>query len=150
MGGCSQGNRIYQLEKTAHDAAAGDGESRPLVGVEDPEDIFRRALDAELDKIVTFYRSKEGELCDETRLLLQEVEEFDGGGSAGRWYSDHVPESDNPDSDDEEDETTGLTERHLTRRKTSHQGLPDVDLTPVRERSRSLRRASTTLDDCSA
>lgn len=145
-------NRIYQLEKTAHQASTGDGESRPLVGVEDPEDIFRRALHAELDKITDFYRAKEAELNDETRQLLRDVEEFDGGGSGGRWYADQTPDSDNQeDSDDEEDdETAGLTSglaSRLSRRKSGQTLHSTGDLPATRERSRSLRRASTTLDD---
>lgn len=117
------------------------------MGVEDPEDIFQRALNAELDKIVAFYRAKENELSDETIQLLQDVEEFDGVGSTGRWYTDHAHESDiHEDSDDEDDETAGLTGSRLARSKMS-QSIHSIDQSASRERSRSLRRPSTTLDD---
>ena len=103
-------------------------------------------MNAELDKITAFYKAKEAELSNETKVVLRDVEEFDGGGS-GRWLGDHDHhhhESDNPeDSDDEEDETAGLTGSRLSRRK-SRQSMAS---NPIRERSRSLRRASTTLDD---
>lgn len=142
-------SRIYQLERTAHDASAGDPESRPLVGVEDPEDIFSRALSAELDKITTFYKAKEAELTEETKQVLHEVEEFDGSGSGGRWFSDHPHphESDNAEDSDDDDETTGLTRSRSTRHKSAPSIHPDELPGVTRERSRSLRRASTTLDD---
>ena len=89
-------------------------------------------------------------MTDETKQVLHEVEEFDGGGSGGRWFSDHHHhhESDNAeDSDDDDDETTGLTRSRSTRHKSAP-GIHPGDLpAATRERSRSLRRASTTLDD---
>lgn len=68
--------RIYQLEKTVHQtnlAHAGDAESRPLIPAEDPEHVFKRALDVELEKIVSFYQLKERELFDEVNHLLRDI-----------------------------------------------------------------------------
>ncbi|SPO05617.1 related to multidrug resistance protein [Cephalotrichum gorgonifer] len=141
---------IYQLEKTVHDAAAGDAESRPLVGVQDPEDIFQRALSAELDKITAFYKTKEEELFDDAKRLMQEVDDFEGVVDADgrpRWYPAH--DTDNTEnSDDDDDETTGLTRRHLNRRKSSINALAS-DMTASAEifPTRSARRGSTNTVD---
>ncbi|MBE3047648.1 hypothetical protein IMZ48_35075, partial [Candidatus Bathyarchaeota archaeon] len=118
--------------------------------------MFRRALNAELDKITDFYRAKESELTGDLRQLIHDVEEFEGDGSDGRWYADGAHDSENPeDSDDEDDsETAGLTagipDGRLPRRKKSGQTLRSSvgDLAAVgRSRSHSLRRGSTNLDD---
>lgn len=88
-------------------------------------------------------------MAEETKQVLHEVEEFDGSGSGGRWFSDHPHphESDNAEDSDDDDETTGLTRSRSARHKSAPSIHPD-DLPGVtRERSRSLRRASTTLDD---
>ena len=55
-----------------------DAESRPLI-VDDtePETVFSRALDVELEKICSFYTLKERELIDEADQLLQDIGHFD-------------------------------------------------------------------------
>ncbi|EFX06461.1 plasma membrane phosphate transporter [Grosmannia clavigera kw1407] len=69
---------IYQLEKTVNQAAShqdhGDAESRPLISNEpNPEAVFSRALDVELEKICSFYVLKERELLDEVDMVLHDV-----------------------------------------------------------------------------
>lgn len=69
-------SRIYQLEKTVHQtnlSHAGDAESRPLIPGEEPEHVFKRALDVELEKISSFYQLKERELLDEVSHLLRDI-----------------------------------------------------------------------------
>lgn len=44
---------------------------------QNPDEIFRRALDAELDKIVKFYQQKELEIFHEVDELLPDAEEYD-------------------------------------------------------------------------
>ncbi|OAA55911.1 SPX domain-containing protein [Niveomyces insectorum RCEF 264] len=76
---------IYQLERAVHQAAAAagsahaDAEARPLIvpGEPDPETVFTRALDVELEKICSFYALKERELRDEVEVLLQDIGAFD-------------------------------------------------------------------------
>ncbi|KAK3314919.1 SPX domain-containing protein [Apodospora peruviana] len=68
---------IYQLEKTVHQQSAGDAESRPLIQHEDPEVVFGRALDVELEKISSFYVVKEKELMEEVNDLLRDVGTFE-------------------------------------------------------------------------
>ncbi|KAB8288824.1 hypothetical protein EYC80_010726 [Monilinia laxa] len=71
---------IYQLEKNVHrpSTAVEDAENSPLLRpVEDPDTIFRRALDAELEKISSFYESKELEIFGEVSELLKEEEAFE-------------------------------------------------------------------------
>lgn len=83
--------RIYQLEKTVHQSNAGDAESRPLISGEDPEGVFKRALDIELEKISSFYQLKEQELIDDVNRLSRDVGRFEvddeganGNGGAER------------------------------------------------------------------
>lgn len=159
-------DRIYQLEKTVHQASGGDGESRPLISTEDPEEVFGRALGVELEKICSFYVAKEGELIDEVSDLLHDVgnhsEDEDPNPVNGRRPSQtpntgHGPSSiDEPidDSDDEDDdETTGLTKSRASlggRRKTApnlmHASNPDLGASTDMS-NRSLRRYSTTNED---
>ncbi|KAM0536785.1 hypothetical protein ACHAP6_002344 [Verticillium nonalfalfae] len=158
---------IYQLEKTAHQATGGDGESRPLIRNEEPEEVFSRALDVELEKICSFYVAKEGELLDEVNDLLRDVgnhsEDEDITSTPGRRSSDGLQRvASNPgrssvddnleDSDEDDDETTGLTKSRVSaggRRKTLPNIMPQSigDMTASGELSRSGRRQSLAMDD---
>lgn len=72
--------RIYQLEKNLHqsnNSHANDAESRPLISSEEPEGVFKRALDIELEKISSFYQLKERELTDDVARLLQDIGRFE-------------------------------------------------------------------------
>ncbi|KAI1324425.1 SPX-domain-containing protein [Xylariaceae sp. FL0255] len=71
---------IYQLEKTVHQQSSSgvaDVETRPLLRNEDPELVFCRALDVELEKISSFFGVKEKELFDEADDLLRDVDSFE-------------------------------------------------------------------------
>ncbi|EEY16942.1 inorganic phosphate transporter PHO87 [Verticillium alfalfae VaMs.102] len=158
---------IYQLEKTAHQATGGDGESRPLIRNEEPEEVFSRALDVELEKICSFYVAKEGELLDEVNDLLRDVgnhsEDEDITSTPGRRSSDGLQRvASNPgrssvddnleDSDEDDDETTGLTKSSVSaggRRKTLPNIMPQSigDMPASGELSRSGRRQSLAMDD---
>ncbi|KAL2132815.1 hypothetical protein VTI74DRAFT_3247 [Chaetomium olivicolor] len=160
---------IYQLEKAIH-LPAGDAESRPLIQNDDPEAIFSRALDVELEKITSFYVLKEKELFDEVELLLKDVDEFEeeAGDDArpptrsserARSRSERVrsmstrsqqstEDGNDEDSDDEGDEETGLTTKKrrasFGRRKTIPASMvTSTDMTA----STSLRRFSMNFDD---
>jgi phosphate transporter len=71
--------RIYTLEKQVNrpDGQTGaDVESAPLLGssqVNNPDGIFKRALDTELDKICTFYQQKQAEIFQSTDELMHEA-----------------------------------------------------------------------------
>lgn len=86
-------NRIYQLEKTVHQVGVhnGDAESRPLIPSEDPELVFKRALDVELEKISSFYQLKEQELIDEMNALLRDVGAFEEEEEHGEEHDDGRP-----------------------------------------------------------
>ncbi|KAI3317578.1 SPX-domain-containing protein [Xylariaceae sp. AK1471] len=75
---------IYQLEKTIHQPGATDVETRPLLRDEDPETVFSRALDVELEKISSFFGVKEKELYDEVDELLRDIGSFDEDGQDGQ------------------------------------------------------------------
>lgn len=63
-----------------------DPESSPLIpngDVKDPDKIFTRKLDDELEKICSFYRLKELEIYGEVDALLKDVEEFEAEHEAG-------------------------------------------------------------------
>ncbi|KAI5855533.1 SPX-domain-containing protein [Durotheca rogersii] len=68
---------IYGLEKSTHQPGTSDVETRPLLQNEDPEAVFGRALDVELEKISSFFGVKEKELLDEADDVLRDVGSFD-------------------------------------------------------------------------
>jgi phosphate transporter len=67
---------IYHLEKSIHQPSNGDEENSPLMQVEDPDKIFSRALDVELEKISSFYQLKELEIYGEVSEFLQDEESY--------------------------------------------------------------------------
>ncbi|KAK4204818.1 putative transporter [Triangularia verruculosa] len=162
---------IYSLEKSIHLASGGDGESRPLIQHDDPETIFSRALDVELEKIASFYVIKEKELTDEVEALLQEVAAFEEGADdqtrpatrsserpqlryrSQSARSRHSTEDGQEDSDDDgDDEETGLNKRRrgsFGRRRTIPSAMlaSTTDMTASTELTRSLRRYSVTYDN---
>ncbi|KAF4121631.1 phosphate transporter [Geosmithia morbida] len=165
---------IYQLEKSAHQSRGGDGESRPLISTEAPEEVFSRALDIELEKISSFYVAKEGELLDEVNQLLTDIEEQRGPSdstyalrrmSSEGQYSAHLHEraasADGNGSDDDledasgsDDETTGLTQKRkgsVSKKKNISDGThlqpSQADMAASSEFGRSVRRHSTAADE---
>ncbi|KAI4115838.1 MAG: hypothetical protein LQ345_003635 [Seirophora villosa] len=71
---------IYTLEKAIHQSqgqAQPDAEASPLIAHDDdPDPVFRRALDSELEKICSFYQSKEPEIYGEVSELHKDEESF--------------------------------------------------------------------------
>jgi phosphate transporter len=125
---------IYTLEKTVHQTGRTDNESRPLLNSEEPETVFTRALDVELEKISSFYQIKEKELLDEVDEVLRDVESLQANGEDGFDASarpgsgpspDHVrqfsigrgvrsmrsTEDGIEDSDSDDDETSALNKK---------------------------------------
>lgn len=169
--------RIYQLEKSVHQPTGTDAESRPLIQNEDPEAVFKRALDVELEKIDSFYHVKEKELTEEIDNLLRDVGAFENGDDEdgpsdirpttgasdglrqssrirrGSVQSHHSTEDGVEDSDDDEgDETAALTrKRRLSlpgrRRTAANPTMAATEMTASTELTRSLRRFSTGYDD---
>ena len=83
---------IFQLEKQLHqgNSATGaehDAESSPLLegngSLKDPDTIFARKLNEELEKICAFYQVKELEIFGEVDALLKDEEEFEAEHEAG-------------------------------------------------------------------
>ncbi|EHK98207.1 putative Uncharacterized transporter C3B8.04c [Glarea lozoyensis 74030] len=70
---------IYALEKTIHRPPVGeeDAEQSPLIHSEDPDQIFQRALDVELEKISSFYQLKELEIYGEVSEFLKDEESYE-------------------------------------------------------------------------
>ncbi|KAJ6144331.1 transporter [Penicillium chermesinum] len=69
---------IYTLEKEVTRPEAPDGpdvESSPLLGSQiiNPDGYFKRALDAELDKVCSFYQQKQAEIFEAADDLMQEA-----------------------------------------------------------------------------
>lgn len=127
---------IYTLEKTVHQTGTSDVETRPLLTGEDPEIIFSRALDVELEKILSFYQIKEKEILDEVEELLRDVGAYEELGESAYDIAprptsgpsaDHVRQVasgrsarsakstedgiEDSDSGDDDDETSALTRR---------------------------------------
>lgn len=73
-------NRIYQLEqRTNQQATQTDAESSPLLNgqSEDPDKVFTNALDAELEKVCSFYQLKELEIYGELHQVLKDEEDYE-------------------------------------------------------------------------
>ncbi|KAI9034503.1 SPX domain-containing protein [Hyaloraphidium curvatum] len=75
---------IYQIEKPSHDSTTSihvDDDTKPLLvsptghplDVTDPDALFSKTLDRELDRIVRFYKRKEGELLKELAVVLADL-----------------------------------------------------------------------------
>ncbi|ORY58571.1 SPX domain-containing protein [Pseudomassariella vexata] len=113
---------IYTLEKTVHQPGTSDVETRPLLRGEDPDAIFSRALDVELEKITSFYQIKEKELLDEVEGLLRDVGSFDERGDNG---FDAQPRSNiQPTSDNLRRITSS---RSATSARSTEDGIEDSD-----------------------
>lgn len=71
--------RIYQLEKTIHRPTdTNDAEQSPLIqSQDDPDALFQRSLDVELEKISSFYQLKEIEIFREVADLLRDEEAYE-------------------------------------------------------------------------
>lgn len=88
---------IYQLEKQINqrraatdknpEAGLEEGEGSPLLGESqewlDPDKVFSKKLDEELEKICSFYQLKEYEIYGEVDGLMQDVAEFEAEHAAG-------------------------------------------------------------------
>ncbi|KAI0121276.1 SPX domain-containing protein [Xylariales sp. AK1849] len=137
---------IYTLEKTVHQPGTHDVETRPLLQNEDPENVFSRALDVELEKVSSFYQIKEKEIIDEVESLIRDVDSYEENEENG---SDALPKHisqpsadqirqvargrsarsarstedgiEDSDSGDDEDETSALTKK--TRRSSVAGGM---------------------------
>ncbi|KAI9874368.1 MAG: low-affinity phosphate transporter, partial [Pleopsidium flavum] len=73
---------IYTIEKSINQPSAPptrDVEASPLLhgSAGDPDAVFKRALDSELEKICTFYEVKELEIYGEVSALLKDEAEFE-------------------------------------------------------------------------
>lgn len=69
---------IYTLEKQVHASTEGQGEESALLDGQrlDPDTTFRRILDAELEKVCSFYRLKEMEIYADLEQVHEEVAEY--------------------------------------------------------------------------
>jgi len=140
--------RIYTLEKQTFGRETEDSDTERSVLITeraDPDVVFRKALDKELQKIVKFYIEKEGEIFREIDVLASDMEEWERDvgifdeqmgnpevSSGSRSIGDalatfkipsrrHAPDDDDSASDDEyedENNTTGLL-RRLKRRPST-------------------------------
>jgi len=71
---------IYQLEKSINQSstvAHDDAEASPLLHTDDPDLVFRRALDQDLEKICAFYQLKELEIYGEVGELMKDEENYE-------------------------------------------------------------------------
>jgi len=68
------------LEKSLNQSstlANHDAESSPLISTDDPDAVFRRALDQELEKICSFYQLKELEIYGEVGELMKDEHDYE-------------------------------------------------------------------------
>ncbi|KAH5161026.1 hypothetical protein HBH69_036870 [Parastagonospora nodorum] len=86
--------QIYTLEtqiNQKHEHA--DPESSPLLvgDIDDPDKIFTNTLDAELEKVTSFYQLKENEIYDELDALLKDEESYDEETDGFEQEQAHMP-----------------------------------------------------------
>ncbi|KAJ5713873.1 uncharacterized protein N7483_011054 [Penicillium malachiteum] len=144
---------IYTLEKQINrpdGQGVSDIESAPLLGpqITNPDGIFKRALDAELEKIVSFYEQKQAELFERTEQLVRDavvyLNDTDGvnmdpvsetavktsrrrtsnGGFGRRRRSAAISDDDDGDSDDEP--SASLANSRLRRLSTDGESTTDA------------------------
>ena len=156
---------------------AGDDESRPLIQDDDPEVVFSRALDVELEKIASFYVLKEKELFDEVAVLLQDAADYEEEADVpddarpptrssdahsdrrrswpvGRIRSHSMRSQQSTedglgeDSDDEGDEETGLTSKRRRGSFSRRRTQPNAGAaTDMTASTDFTRRYSVNFDD---
>ncbi|MCJ1465311.1 low-affinity phosphate transporter [Pseudocyphellaria aurata] len=69
---------LYTLEKSIHQPSAPqDPESSPLLASDEPDAVFGRALDSELEKICSFYQLKELEIYGELGPLIKDEQTYE-------------------------------------------------------------------------
>lgn len=69
---------LYTLEKSINQSSAPqDPESSPLLATDDPDTVFSRALDSELEKICSFYQLKELEVYGEIGALIKDEQTYE-------------------------------------------------------------------------
>ncbi|KAK8135151.1 SPX domain-containing protein [Apiospora sp. TS-2023a] len=157
---------IYTLEKTIPHQG-NDVETRPLLREDDPQTIFSRALDVELEKITSFFQIKEKEIFEDVEGLLRDLRDENGGGAnairnMSRSDADNIRQlardrrsshgarsTQGGDSDsDEDDETAALNKRptssqHGGRRRSVPRAMDaSTDLGASTDMGRSTRRTS--------
>jgi hypothetical protein len=164
---------IYTLEHKINQQHAGqtDAESSPLLSgqPDEPDRIFSQALDAELDKVVSFYQDKEREIYEDVEDLLRDEKNYDNQQTDFEQEQEHVPpgqrtrstsvfkriglhrttsaSSASKHSDEESDEDANETSRL---RRKSFGGSRSPDGRRPRQRSvddTSQRRRSVAFDD---
>jgi phosphate transporter len=173
-------SRIYQLEKNANRATstAPDAESSPLIQENlDPDRVFTRALDLELEKISSFYQLKELEIYGEVSDFLKDVESYEAEsrdtengrpestagqrrGSILRSFTSNKRrtstmsqsvEGGGDDSDDDDDELTALQSAPATKKRSKStpydMEASNEDMRASTEQIKSARRNSQAYDD---
>lgn len=163
--GTNPQSSIYTLEKTIPHQG-NDVETRPLLREDDPQTIFSRALDVELEKITSFYQIKEKEIFEDVEGLLRDLRDENSGANAirnmSRTDADNIRQlardrrsshgarsTQGGDSDsDEDDETAALNKRptsshHGGRRRSVPRAMDaSTDLGASTDMGRSTRRTS--------
>ncbi|KAI0412348.1 SPX domain-containing protein [Xylaria grammica] len=117
---------IYQLEKTIHQPGVADVETRPLLRDEDPETVFSRALDVELEKISSFFGVKERELLDEVDELLRDIDSFNDAGQSGE-YDHQRPTLLHPSADQVKRAVNPRSSRSAHSVRSTDDGIEDSD-----------------------
>ncbi|KAK6832686.1 hypothetical protein RU639_004362 [Aspergillus parasiticus] len=129
---------IYSLEQQVRKAggqAQADVESAPLLdSTPNTDAIFRKALDAELEKICTFYQDKELEILKEVEDVIRDAEEY-------------ASEADGINVDPMSEHMTKTRTMSSGSRRRSGNGYHDFPLNPDRRRSSVTESAVDDDDD---
>jgi hypothetical protein len=88
--------RIYSLEtqiNQKHEHGHTDPEHSPLLvgDLDDPDKIFTNTLDAELEKVTSFYQLKENEIYEELEAMVKDEESYDEETDGFEQQQAHMP-----------------------------------------------------------
>ncbi|KAJ6119369.1 transporter [Penicillium sp. IBT 18751x] len=145
---------IYTLEKHNNRQEGQNGadvESAPLLGahqVTNPDDIFKRALDLELDKVCSFYEQKQEEIFHTTDDLVREamvyLSETDGFNMDP--VSETIVKARTLNSNSRRSTVSGSQNYGLNQRRPSSGGSEDSDEDPGHEMTNSRMRVMQSTD----
>ncbi|EFQ88385.1 hypothetical protein PTT_15757 [Pyrenophora teres f. teres 0-1] len=170
--------QIYNLETQLHQKNAnGDAESSPLLNgdADDPDKVFTNTLDAELERVTSFYALKENEIYGEMDALLKDEELFEEHQEDYNEENENAPpgrkmrsgsifkaigfnrpralsgasgrSTDHGDDDEESDEELDETTRLRKKSPDGHRRRRHTEEDMAASHASSRRKASTVFED---
>jgi len=171
--------QIYSLEALVNQKHAhNDAESAPLLhgDADDPDKAFTTTLDAELERVVSFYGSKEDEIYGELDAIIKDEDLYEEGHANFEQEPEHAPSGkklrsgsvfkqsgfnrpralsavsgtstvDEEDTDEEANETSRLHRDKSPDGKRQRRRTTDEERRPSNDFASSRRKLSVAFDD---